>query len=154
MTLGGPVQAEVAARRAGVPVAVVRRLEQSGVVSPSSRSDRGVPLYSEEDIRRITAAWTLESETVLTDDEVKRVLEVGALVAAHDLALEKATTSLHRRTILELVLAELGDVRSIVARRQRGLVALDEQLRAWEARVRESGRGPGAQGRGPAHTRR
>ena len=150
-----PVPASVAARRAGVSAGAVRRFEQTGVVPPSARSDRGAPLYVPDDIRRLTAAHTLEKEAVLTTDEVKRILDAGEVVAAIDQALDKATTPLERRTVVAMVLAELEDVRRLVGRRASALIAAAQQVELWEQAVRDSGAGPaGGQRTGAARARR
>ena len=155
MGLDVVVPAAIAARRAGVNVGVVKRFEDSGLVAAAAHNDRGQAVYGEAEVRRIARAHTLETATTLTPDELKRVLDAEDSVRSLGSTLAAATTALERRTAVAYVLAELDDIRQLVARRQEALVALDERIREWEAQVRETDAGPtGAQGASAARARR
>src|SRR5215469_15222241 len=109
MTLEVGMAAATAARRAGVTVGRLRSFDEAGVVVPSARTGKGLPLYTPADVDLIRKARDLEVAVAVTPDELRRLLQVEALVKTERDKLLATDDLLEMRTVLAYLLSELND---------------------------------------------
>lgn len=133
-----------AAERAGLSLRTVRYYEEVGLVTPSSRTDGGFRLYSEDDVQRLLVVKRMKP-LGLTLDEMRELLEALEL-SAHPEELDVVDLSEAAVKLREY--GERGDER--IAKLERDLA----EARTLRLRISERlGRCDGVLERGGKVTR-